>query len=145
MSHEHHDKDGHAKAPSTVQDFVPTEMWKDVPDEHDYPAAESYLGLCIDPATAKEYADRLRKAPIVTHPAKDLLRASRLELLPMDDPEVKKDLRKVVLGIKLAPVLVVRGDFSQGEPAIIADGYHRMCASYHLSEDEPIPCQIISR
>jgi hypothetical protein len=30
-------------------------------------------------------------------------------------------------------------------PMVIADGYHRMCASYHLSENEDIPCRIIDR
>jgi len=27
-------------------------------------------------------------------------------------------------------------------PLIVADGYHRICASYHLDEDADIPCRI---
>lgn len=30
----------------------------------------------------------------------------------------------------------------RGVPLRIADGYHRVCASYHLSEDAEIPCRI---
>ena len=41
--------------------------------------------------------------------------------------------------------LIVRGDLLAGLPMVIADGYHRMCASYHLSENEDIPCRIIDR
>lgn len=29
-----------------------------------------------------------------------------------------------------------------GFPLQIADGYHRVCASYHLNEDTEIPCRI---
>jgi hypothetical protein len=25
----------------------------------------------------------------------------------------------------------------------VADGYHRICASYHLDEDTDIPCRIV--
>ncbi|MDQ5973056.1 MAG: hypothetical protein QG661_265 [Actinomycetota bacterium] len=124
---------------------VPTELWKNEPDDHDYPAALSYLGLCIDPERAKHLVEKLRTAPIVMHPAKDLLRSSGLELLGLDDPSVKRDLVKVVLGDKLSPVLVLRGDLEKGQPSVIADGYHRMCASYHLSENELIPCRITDR
>ena len=122
---------------------IPSELWKSEPDEHDYPAAQSYLSLCFDAATAKALADQLKEAPIEMHPAKDVLRSSDLPLLALEDPSVKRDLAKVVLGAKLAPVLVVRGDLRRGLKAIIADGYHRTCASYHLSENEAIPCRII--
>jgi hypothetical protein len=27
-------------------------------------------------------------------------------------------------------------------PLIVGDGYHRICASYHLSEDADIPCRL---
>jgi hypothetical protein len=26
---------------------------------------------------------------------------------------------------------------------VIADGYHRVCASYHLDEDAAIPCRLV--
>lgn len=122
---------------------VPAELWKDEPDEHDYPAADSYLSLCVDAKKAKALVGRLKKASVERYKAKDLLRSSGLPLLPLDDPSVKRDLAKVVRGQRLSPELIVRGHALQGVPAIIADGYHRVCASYHLSEDEDIPCRII--
>jgi hypothetical protein len=137
-----------SKAPSIVAQPapvvpVPAELWKDEPDDHDYPAAQNYLSLCVDAKKAEHLTDLLRQASIETFKAKDLLRSARLDLLPLDDPSVKRDLAKVVRGQRLSPVLVVRGHALEGVPSIVADGYHRICASYHLSEDEDIPCRII--
>ena len=47
---------------------------------------------------------------------------------------------KVKKGEKLSPVLLV-----QGTPLWVADGYHRICTSYHLDEKEPVPCRIAPR
>ena len=122
---------------------VPQELWEHTPDEHDYPAAQSYLSLCTSAKQAATLVSLLRDAPIELHKAKDLLRATGLQLLSLEDPSVKRDLAKVIMGTMLSPVLVVRGDIRAGVDATIADGYHRMCASYHLSENESIPCRII--
>ena len=78
----------------------------------------------------------------MTQAAKDILRAAGLPLLAVDDPEVATDVKKVAKGQPLSPVLLVRGDLAAGRPLQIADGYHRVCASYHLSEDTEIPCRI---
>ena len=72
--------------------------------------------------------------------AKDILRAAGLPLLPADDSEVASDLEKIKNGIKLSPVLLV-----EGTPLWVADGYHRICTSYHLDEKEPVPCRIAPR
>lgn len=118
-------------------------IWKDQPDKHDYPAAGNYLSLLADAALVDHLVKNLKKAPIVTYKAKDLLRASRLDLLPLDDAHVKEDLAKIIKGIKLSPVLLVRGGIELGLPLTIADGYHRVCASYHLADDTDIPARII--
>lgn len=117
--------------------------WKTTPDNHDYPAAGSYLSLIADDNIVKDLVARLKKAPIVTHKAKDILRAAQLDLLPMDNEHVKEDLRKIAQGVELSPVLIVRGRIKEGLPTQIADGYHRVCASYHLSENTDIPSRII--
>jgi hypothetical protein len=117
--------------------------WKEQPDDHDYPAAENYLSLTMLPAAAHKTAQRLRKASIVHWMAKDILRASRLPVLPADSYHVAKDLRKVKSGKKLSPVLLVRGRLEAEIPLTIADGYHRICASYHLDEETEIPCRIV--
>ncbi|MFZ1670152.1 MAG: hypothetical protein WAT65_04295 [Candidatus Nanopelagicales bacterium] len=122
-----------------------TVVWKRTPDNHDYPAAGSYLSLITNADSVKDLVKRLQKAPIVTHKAKDILRAARLDLLPMDNEHVKEDLRKIAQGVALSPVLLVRGDMSLDQPTQIADGYHRVCASYHLGENTDIPARIIDR
>ncbi|HET9051242.1 MAG TPA: hypothetical protein VFO60_06025 [Candidatus Dormibacteraeota bacterium] len=118
------------------------EHWKDRPDEHDYPAASDYLGLLMDAAACEKAVSAMRAAPLVHCKAKDLLRASRLPLLPPDNDHVAKDLHKVERGELLSPVLLVRGRLAADVPLTVADGYHRICASYHLAEDADIPCRI---
>jgi hypothetical protein len=117
------------------------EHWKDEPEQEDYPSAASYLTLLVGPDTAKALVKTLRKSDGLTHfAAKDILRAAGLPLLGTDDSEVAKDLEKVKFGAKLSPVLLVQGD-----PLWVADGYHRVCASYHLNEKTLVPCRITAR
>jgi hypothetical protein len=119
------------------------EHWKLETDEHDYPAARSYLSLLLSPAIADEVVSRLRAAEIQHFKAKDLVRASHLKLLSARNFHVAADLRKVKLGQPLSPVLLVRGQLAQGVTLTIADGYHRICASYVLDENADIPCKLV--
>jgi hypothetical protein len=121
------------------------EHWKPEPDEHDYPAAANYLALVLSPALVESVVAELRAAPIAYWKAKDLLRASRLDLLSSENPHVSADLKKVSKGEKLSPVLLVRGDMNEGALLEIADGYHRICASYHLDENAEVPCRVAAR
>ena len=118
-------------------------VWKDQPDKHDYPAAANYLSLIADAAVVDAIVAQLKKAPLSTYQAKDLLRAARLELLPVTDAHVGADLAKMIQGIKLSPVLLVRGGIERGAPLTIADGYHRVCASYYVADDTGIPARIV--
>jgi hypothetical protein len=117
-----------------------SEHWLDAPEDHDYPAAADYLSLTFTDAEASAIVEQLRTAEPMWRKAKDLLRASRLDLLGKDDPEVIKDLKRVGQGEKLSPVLLVRR--GGGAVLVVADGYHRICASYHLDEDAPIACRL---
>jgi hypothetical protein len=114
------------------------ERWKDEPEEHDFPAAADYLSLGFPESVAATIVDALREAPTMHWKARDLLRAARLGLLASDDPEVARDLQKVARREALSPVLLVRGT-----PLIVADGHHRICASYHLDENADIPCRLV--
>ena len=117
------------------------EHWKDKPEPQDFPAAESYLSLLVGPDAATKLVKALRNQQrLQHHAAKDILRAAGLPLLAPDDSEVAADLTKVKLGKKLSPVLLV-----QGIPLWVADGYHRVCASYHLDEKTLVPCRIVAR
>jgi hypothetical protein len=118
-------------------------LWGEAPDEHDYPAAADYLALLATSAQIDEIVAALKKAPIVHKKAKDLLRASGLALLPVDNPHVTADLKKIKKGTPLSPILVVRGDLNTGVALQIADGYHRVCASYYTDENTDIPVRIV--
>ena len=115
--------------------------WLSEPEEHDYPAAKSYLSLTYEESTADAYAKKLKLAQVTEFKAKDIFRACGLSLLGISNSHVKKDQQKIVSGKQLSPLLLVR-DLSRGK-VIIADGYHRLCAIYSYDEDAVIPCKII--
>jgi hypothetical protein len=115
--------------------------WRKRPEDHDYPAAESYLRLLYDNRAAASFVKRLRRAPIVEFKAKDLFRASGLSLLGISNSPVRKDQTSIRSRKELSPLLLVRvGNHSK---VIIADGYHRLCAVYSFNEDALIPCKIV--
>jgi hypothetical protein len=117
------------------------EKWLSEPEEHDYPAAKSYLTLLYDEETAAKYAKALAHAPMTSFAAKDIFRASELPLLGATNSHVRKNQKKLAAGEKLSPLLLVR-DPVHGK-LIIADGYHRMCAVYSFDEDTSVPCKIV--
>lgn len=116
-------------------------QWYVEPEDHDYPAAGSYLSLLYDEKTVAACVAKLRHAPVSKFKAKDIFRASGLSLLGVSNSHVEKDRKKIHEGHKLSPLLLVREN-DKGK-VIIADGYHRLCAVYSLDEDAVIPCQII--
>ncbi len=105
--------------------------WLDGPETHDFQAAHDYLSLCYSTDVVRVLMEKLGSAAVVQRDAKDLLRASDLELLPEDNEHVAKDLAKIRAGKALSPILavVVAGKLS------IADGYHRVCACYYHGEN----------
>jgi len=115
--------------------------WFDEPEEHNYPAAESYLTLLFEEKAVADYAKRLRRAKMVKFKAKDIFRASGLSLLGVSNHHVERDRRKILDGKKLSPLLLVRDTVRR--KLIIADGYHRLCSVYQFDEDAWIPCKIV--
>jgi hypothetical protein len=117
--------------------------WLPKPENHDYQAAEDYLSLIMSSKKAADYRQLLSAAQgNITHrKAKDILRASQLALLDQTNKHVASDLLKVSSGQSLSPILLLRGD--DNHPLIIADGYHRVCASYWIDENTDIPCILI--
>ena len=114
--------------------------WLAEPEEHDYPAALSYLNLVLEPAAAQAAVTRLRAATMTAFKAKDIFRASGLSLLGVSNGHVEKNLTKMGDGKPLSPLLLVR-DPANGK-VIVADGYHRLCAVYARDEDALVPCRI---
>ena|ERR1035437_9498811 len=113
--------------------------WLAEPEDHDYPAAKSYLCLIYDDKTAAGYVQKLKQAPVSKFKAKDIFRASRLSLLGVSNFHVEKDRKKILAGHALSPLLLVRDNGK----IVIADGYHRLCALYGFDEDALIPCKIV--
>ncbi|HET9973326.1 MAG TPA: hypothetical protein VFQ68_34185 [Streptosporangiaceae bacterium] len=120
-----------------------TVKWLPKPERHDYRAAEDYLSLLMPPKRAASLSRRLAAArEDITHrKAKDILRASQLPLLGEENKHVASDLRKAASGVALSPILLLRGD--EAHPLVVADGYHRVCASYWIDENTDIPCVLV--
>jgi hypothetical protein len=116
-------------------------QWLDQPEDHDYPAAESYLSLIYDQKATAAFVAKLKQAPVSGFKAKDIFRASGLSLLGVSNSHVDKDRKKIRDGHKLSPLLLVRE--SELGKVVIADGYHRLCAVYSIDEDATIPCKIV--
>jgi len=116
-------------------------QWLAKPEEHNYPAALSYLSLVYDEGAASGFVLRLRRAKPSGFKAKDIFRASGLSLLGVSNLHVEKDRAKIKKGKQLSPLLLVR-DRANGK-VIVADGYHRLCAVYSFDEDAVVPCRIV--
>jgi len=114
--------------------------WSIEPEEHDYPAALSYLSLLYDEQTATSRVSDMKRASVSRFKAKDIFRASGLSLLGVSNAHVARDQQKIKSGRELSPLLLVRDPANR--KLIIADGYHRLCAVYSYDEDAVIPCKI---
>lgn len=114
--------------------------WLKEPQKHDYPAAESYLTLILEPQAAKTLVEQLKSAETTEFAAKDIFRASGLSLLGVSNSHVEKDRTRIILNQELSPLLLFRD--TNRRRLIIADGYHRLCAVYTFDEDAMIPCKI---
>jgi hypothetical protein len=114
--------------------------WKKDVVAHDFDAAEAFLSIRLNPQKAKSLVKRLRESSVTERRANDILRASRLEPLPLNDPGVLRDLVLVAAGEKLSPVLVVSLD----DGAEITDGYQRVSLTYALDPFRVVPLRIAS-
>jgi hypothetical protein len=112
----------------------PYVQWKKDVAHHDYAAASSYLSIRFGESRAQEVSQMLQKLPVITRRANDILRATRRDPLPLSDPGVLKDLKKVLAREKLSPVLIAEGD--------IADGYHRVSLAYALDPYADVPLKL---
>jgi hypothetical protein len=115
--------------------------WLSDVKKHDYSAAESYLSLLYSKNRVARMMNKFKSARVRQFRAKDIFRASQLSLLGVSNSHVEKDREKIRKGQGRSPLLLVRDE--QNGKVIIADGYHRLCASYECNEDEWIRCKII--
>jgi hypothetical protein len=113
-------------------------QWQARPTSDDFTAALSYLTLQFRASTARGLVSRAHAIKATDHIAKDILRASNLPLLPIDERHVAENLKRIHKGKTLSPIILIQGDLTRGLPFVIADGYHRMCAACHADEDAPV-------
>lgn len=118
-------------------------QWLSAPEQHDYPAARSYLSLLLSPKEVDELISRILEAETTLYKAKDILRAAKVKALGVENRHVERDLKKIKNDEPLSPILLVRGNLSIGTLLTIADGYHRVCAAYLHDEDVEVACQIV--
>ncbi|MGH3245529.1 MAG: hypothetical protein ACRDOI_04840 [Trebonia sp.] len=118
----------------STAEAAPFLKWTKDVAQHDYAAASSYLSIRFGESRAEKVAAELRKLPVITRRANDILRATGRAPLPLTDPGVLKDLKKVLTGQKLSPILVAEAD--------IADGYHRLSLAYALDPYAVVPLKL---
>jgi hypothetical protein len=118
--------------------------WNSRPAAHDFKAALDYLTMQFKLPMARKLVHRARSAPRIERVAKDILRASNLPLLPVDERHVAENLKRIRKGKALSPIILIQGDLVVTRPFIIADGYHRICASCHADEDAPVAAVMVS-
>lgn len=111
--------------------------WLKRPEAKDWDGANSYLSLL---GHKRLPATNLDKLKIHTFKAKDILRASGLQLLPESNKKVESKKEKINDGKPLSPIILVLTE--PGNNLVIADGWHRVCAVYYVDQDMEIPCVI---
>lgn len=112
--------------------------WADHVDPADFDAAVAYLSLRWTPDIARPIIDSLRDTPISTALPGDLLRAGRVDALPLHDAGVVREIRRILFEGHIGPVLII--NLEKGLE--IADGYHRISLAYGLAPFEPMPAVI---
>lgn len=117
--------------------------WRSRPGKAEFEAALRYLTLQFPNKDAQHIVSLARKARVGEHVAKDLLRASQLPLLSIEEKHVAADLKKIRKGKTIAPIILVQGDMKRAVPLVVADGYHRLCAACHANEDAPVAAVMV--
>ncbi|MFI5264569.1 MAG: hypothetical protein ACHQM6_08650 [Candidatus Kapaibacterium sp.] len=114
--------------------------WTDKVTKNDIAASKEYLTLVFSPKDLAAAISKLekRREHIEKFKAKDLLRASQTQLLPETNEDVRSEFVKILKGIPLVPISLVR----KNDKLFIADGYHRTCAAYYLNKDIEVHCVV---
>jgi hypothetical protein len=115
--------------------------WKPSLTKKDIAAAKEYLTLVFNPQDVIAAVAKLttRRKEIDKFKAKDILRASKSQLLPETNEDVRAEFLKIVERAPFVPIVLVR----KGHKLFIADGYHRACAAYYLNKNSEVHCVLV--
>ena len=110
--------------------------WRDEPKYKSFVEAQEYLDIF---GLGREVR-RFNRASSKTMKAKDILRVTGQTPAKPKDPHVKKKLKQMQKGKKIQPVLLIWVDGALGPKPqlLIADGFHRISAAFHLDEDTEV-------
>lgn len=110
--------------------------WRDKPRGKNLKEAEEYLDIFGLGREVREFDNARPK----TMMAKDILRVTGQTPAKPNDPHVKKKLRQFKKGKPVPPVLLIWVDKALGPKPqlLIADGFHRVSAAFHLDEDTQV-------
>lgn len=115
-----------------------TLAWASQPDGSDYTAGYDLLALLWDSRRAEQAIAQLRDAPVTSHAAADIAQAAGFTPLPLHDPGVLRELRKLASGRPRHPILCIRA----ADGIVIADGHHRLSLAYQLAPFAPVPVKL---
>lgn len=115
--------------------------WHPNPSNSQWLDLEEYLNLKFTSDTAKKlyskFEDKVKDHKSKTFQAKDILRAANMlnekGILPADDKIVQKELKLFKNGKSIAPIMLVKQHPNQ--KLLIVDGFHRLCAIYHIDPE----------
>ena len=80
------------KVKEKIKDKVAINIkWLPLPEDHNYPAADSYLSLMFDPKTVTGLINELKKVKMTSFKAKDIFRAADLSLLGVSNAHLEID------------------------------------------------------
>lgn len=125
---------------SLLNEEIPKSIpWGEFPAQHNFDNAYEYLSLLCLPEKAQEITDRLWESKTIYYRRPDdILRAAGLIPLHQTDLRVQNAIRKIHSKKEIAPAILVIS--TRNQRIHIADGYHRICASYYLAEGAKVPC-----
>ena len=109
--------------------------WLHHAKDSNFEAALSYLTLACGEKMALMLVNKLKKETVKYFAAKDILRAAVLKALSSNIEHVRKNIEKMKNNDEIGPVMLCR---FEDKPLIIADGMHRISASWHLGEDNMV-------
>jgi hypothetical protein len=105
----------------------------------DYRKAVDYLTLTFPTKTVPTIIEGLHARPIQQFKVKDILRVSKVLLLPRDNTHIKIIQLCIVNEVPLVPLLLVKYDSN----LFVVDGYHRLSAVYYYDEDSLVHVKLL--
>lgn len=116
--------------------------WETVANKDNARDASRYLAMYKTQKNADRIVDDLKAGALVTFKAKDILRASCLPPVQLDNQHVQAALQLIADGVPLTPVYLLRGKLKGGVPVVIVDGYHRVSAAYYTDPSADVSAYI---